>query len=323
MRFYRPARDGQSEPGATPFPRSRLIDSIEPIENIRLMFDRYSRPLVSDLHGYAVDCRPCYPNRDSTVDRRILNRVIQQVDHGLPENEPVAADDKTCVALNVDALPFFFSQHFHHRTGFSCESKNRNVHTLQLNMARVPTGKGEQAFHETRQAVHFFQHTADHVAIFSRTLFLLERYFPHAPNCRQRCPQFTTTNASHRRRMRPSAPWMKNARKSSVDIRSIRRQISRQCCGGWSRGRISQTERQQPATASPRCAEGGRTRRGSAGLSPSNDRRKAMIDHIYLPVSELERSSEFYKKLLEPLGIDMLYKIDQLHRFTINTKPVF
>ena len=30
-----------------------------------------------------------------------------------------------------------------------------------------------------------------------------------------------------------------------------------------------------------------------------------MIDHIYLPVSDLERSSEFYKKLLEPLGIDM------------------
>jgi predicted lactoylglutathione lyase len=29
-----------------------------------------------------------------------------------------------------------------------------------------------------------------------------------------------------------------------------------------------------------------------------------MIDHIYLPVSDLKRSSEFYKKVLEPLGID-------------------
>src|ERR1700740_3711029 len=95
---------------------------------------------------------------------------------------------------------------------------------------------------------------------------------------------------------------MKNARKSSADIHSTKRQISRQCCGGWSRARISQTERQQPATASPRCAERGRTRRGSAGLTPSNDRRKAMIDHIYLPVSDLKRSSEFYKKVLEPLG---------------------
>src|SRR5260370_17405731 len=103
--------------------------------------------------------------------------------------------------------------------------------------------------------------------------------------------------------MRPSAPWMKNARKSSVDIRSIRRQISRQCCGGWSRGHISQPERQQPATASPRCAERGGARRGSAGLSQSNEKRKAMIDHIYLPVSDPERSSEFYKKVLEPLGI--------------------
>jgi catechol 2,3-dioxygenase-like lactoylglutathione lyase family enzyme len=42
-----------------------------------------------------------------------------------------------------------------------------------------------------------------------------------------------------------------------------------------------------------------------------------MIDHIYFPVSDLERSSEFYKKLLEPLGIDMPYKFDQLHGFAI------
>ena len=37
--------------------------------------------------------------------------------------------------------------------------------------------------------------------------------------------------------------------------------------------------------------------------------------HIYLPVSDLEWSSEFYKKLLEPLGIDMPYKFDQTARF--------
>src|SRR6202045_3007951 len=45
-----------------------------------------------------------------------------------------------------------------------------------------------------------------------------------------------------------------------------------------------------------------------------------IIDHIYLPVSDLERSSEFYKKLLEPLGIDMPYKFDQAPQrgFAIN-----
>ncbi len=36
-----------------------------------------------------------------------------------------------------------------------------------------------------------------------------------------------------------------------------------------------------------------------------------IIDHIYLPVSDLKRSSEFYKKMLEPLGIDMPYEFDQ------------
>src|SRR5260370_15113147 len=79
------------------------------------------------------------------------------------------------------------------------------------------------------------------------------------------------------------------------------------------------------ATASPRCSERGRARRGSAVLSQSNEKRKAMIDHIYLPVSDLKRSSEFYKKLLEPLGIDMPYKGDQppMRGFAINNIPGF
>ena len=48
-----------------------------------------------------------------------------------------------------------------------------------------------------------------------------------------------------------------------------------------------------------------------------------MIDHIYLPVSDLKRSSECYKKGLEPLGIDMPYKGDQppMRGFAINNIP--
>ena len=50
-----------------------------------------------------------------------------------------------------------------------------------------------------------------------------------------------------------------------------------------------------------------------------------MIDHIYLPVSDLKRSSEFYKKLLEPLGIDMPYEVGQppICGFAINNIPGF
>ena len=46
-----------------------------------------------------------------------------------------------------------------------------------------------------------------------------------------------------------------------------------------------------------------------------------MIDHIYLPVSDLKRSSEFYKKVLEPLGIDMPYTFDRLLGFAIVGQP--
>jgi catechol 2,3-dioxygenase-like lactoylglutathione lyase family enzyme len=48
-----------------------------------------------------------------------------------------------------------------------------------------------------------------------------------------------------------------------------------------------------------------------------------MIDHIYLPVSDLDRSSEFFRKMLEPLGIDMPYKFDRLLGFAINGEPGF
>src|SRR4029077_3190526 len=56
-----------------------------------------------------------------------------------------------------------------------------------------------------------------------------------------------------------------------------------------------------------------------------NEKRKAMIDHIYLPVSDLNRSSEFYKKVLGPLGIDMPYEVGQppIRGFAINNIPGF
>ena len=48
-----------------------------------------------------------------------------------------------------------------------------------------------------------------------------------------------------------------------------------------------------------------------------------MIDHIYLPVSDLKRSSEFYKKVLGPLGIDMPYEVGQppIRGFAIKRSP--
>src|ERR1700688_631455 len=50
-----------------------------------------------------------------------------------------------------------------------------------------------------------------------------------------------------------------------------------------------------------------------------------IIDHIYLPVSDLKRSSEFYKKVLGPLGIDMPYEVGQppIRGFAINNIPGF
>jgi predicted lactoylglutathione lyase len=50
-----------------------------------------------------------------------------------------------------------------------------------------------------------------------------------------------------------------------------------------------------------------------------------MIDHIYLPVSDLTRSGEFYEKLLLPLGIVMPYQFTKPPAcgFAIDGEPGF
>jgi predicted lactoylglutathione lyase len=50
-----------------------------------------------------------------------------------------------------------------------------------------------------------------------------------------------------------------------------------------------------------------------------------MVDHIFLPVSDLNRSSAFYKELLEPLGIDMPYQFDEppIRGYAIHDEPGF
>src|SRR5580700_2455221 len=79
-----------------------------------------------------------------------------------------------------------------------------------------------------------------------------------------------------------------------------------------------------PALKSLLTAEPPRQSEPRSGLSKTNEKRKAMIiDHIYLPVPDLKRSSEFYKKMLKPLGIDMPYEFDRLLGFAINTEPGF
>ena len=67
---------------------------------------------------------------------------------------------------------------------------------------------------------------------FIQAATLIRRTFCLFANESARCGK------PHRRCMRPSTPWTENVRKSSADIRSIRRQTSGQCCGGWSNAPI-------------------------------------------------------------------------------------
>ncbi|MEY2537915.1 MAG: hypothetical protein QOG67_1655, partial [Verrucomicrobiota bacterium] len=52
---------------------------------------------------------------------------------------------------------------------------------------------------------------------------------------------------------------------------------------------------------------------------------RSAVHDAQFPVSDLKRSSEFYKKVLGPLGIDMPYEVGQppIRGFAINNIPGF
>ena len=51
--------------------------------------------------------------------------------------------------------------------------------------------------------------------------------------------------------------------------------------------------------------------------------RNAMIDHIGIRVSNVERSVEFYTKVLAPLGYELIMRWEQHAGFGVGGKPDF
>src|SRR6266436_4213488 len=102
MRFDSPAGNRQAEAGTTPFPRSCFIDSVKAVEDVRLMFTRNSGSLVDHVQAHLLFSRTLYADENLASCGRIFNGVIQQIDDGLAQNEPVYRDDEACVTLDVN-----------------------------------------------------------------------------------------------------------------------------------------------------------------------------------------------------------------------------
>src|SRR6516225_1052158 len=106
---------------------------------MRLMFARDARPVVRDVDRRLVVSRSSDSDRDLAIRRRILDGVIEQVDEGLPQNETVRIHGERRVAVYVELLGLLLCKDFHHGTSFACESQQRDMRALKLNLTGVST----------------------------------------------------------------------------------------------------------------------------------------------------------------------------------------
>jgi hypothetical protein len=114
-----------------------------------------------------------YPDEYPALCRRILNGVIQQIDDGLAENQPVNGDEDVRVPLDINPLALLLSQNIDYRTGFPSEAKKRNLFPLKVNVPSVGAGKRQQALREPSEAIYLFQHASDHISILRWTPLVL------------------------------------------------------------------------------------------------------------------------------------------------------
>src|SRR5215831_12768526 len=110
--FNSPLHDCKAEPCSARLARSALIDSVETLKNVRLMFLRNARSTVLHLNNCRA-ARLAYSNRYQTSARRILDRVVDDVHDGLPNDHTVSVNGYAHVPINGETLALFLCEHFH------------------------------------------------------------------------------------------------------------------------------------------------------------------------------------------------------------------
>ena len=183
-----PKGDRESETRTAPLARPRRVDTVETIEDAGAVAFRDTGPLVRDLDagralGIGSDRDP-----NAAAAWRVLDRVVDQVDEGLAQDEAVDLRHHAVVAAHLDALALLLRENLEQRRGFPGQLEQPPLHAAE-DGAGVRSREEEKAGHEARQPVYLLEHAADRLAVPLWVLVLLQRDFTHGADRGEGSPQ--------------------------------------------------------------------------------------------------------------------------------------
>src|SRR6266545_3437679 len=109
VRLGRPLYQRESQSAPAHLARTAAPDTVEALENALSMLGSDAGAFVSHFDESAV---PELARRDTDARslRRILDRVVHEVQEGLPQGEPVPFDEHRPLAVGRERLPAFLGE---------------------------------------------------------------------------------------------------------------------------------------------------------------------------------------------------------------------
>src|SRR5260370_23605183 len=147
------------------------------LENVSAVFRSDTWPAVCDLNNRLVRVSAC-SYRNCASLRRILDRIVDHVDDGLPKEDTVGINHDACVPFNCEVLALFFCKDLNQTRSLPPSVEESKTCAIQLYVPRFCSGDCEKAIDQSRQTASLFEHAANDVAIVPRFPSLWSPTFP-------------------------------------------------------------------------------------------------------------------------------------------------
>src|SRR5262245_15443367 len=180
VRLHGPSGRGKAEPAAPGGTRSRGIDLVEPLEDPPLVRPGNADPRVPDIDRGLARRRSGRPHTDGTSPRRVLDRIVEQVDESLAHQGLITGHPHCGPRTHRQDLLFLLREDAQMLGDRDHQLAQIDGITAGLDIAGLPTGEGEQALDEPSEPIHLLQHAADGLAVDRRAEGVLKRDLSHA-----------------------------------------------------------------------------------------------------------------------------------------------
>ena len=179
---------GDREPQTAAAGRAALRPPVEPLEEPPLVAGRDAGTGVAHLEN-RVPGRDGHAEPDLAFGRRVPNGVVHEVDHRLPQRDPIAAAVRAGRVLDGHRLPLLLGEHPEMRGHLVGQRPEVDGSERQREIAAVGARHQQQPVDEPRQPVGLLEHALDDLLVGAGIARLAQPDLSDAADGGQRRPQ--------------------------------------------------------------------------------------------------------------------------------------